>query len=69
MMPGMDGFQVCERLKRDVDTMHIQVVAMSGFYSQENEGKVMRAGADKFLKKPFTNAEVLIACGFTRTTH
>jgi CheY-like chemotaxis protein len=64
MMPGMDGFQVCERLKGDVDTMHIQVVAMSGYYCQENEGKVMRAGADKFLKKPFSNSEVLEACGF-----
>ncbi len=64
MMPGLDGFQVCERLKSDVDTMHIQVIAMSGFYSQENEGKVMQAGADCFLKKPFTNSEVLEACGF-----
>jgi len=65
MMPGMDGFQVCERLKGDVETMHIQVVAMSGYYSQENEGKVMQAGADRFLRKPFSNSEVLEACGFT----
>lgn len=64
MMPGMDGIQVCEKLKADVDTMHIQVVAMSGFHSEENEHRVMKAGADQFLKKPFTNREVLQACGF-----
>lgn len=69
MMPGMDGFQVCERLKSDVETMHIQVVAMSGYYSQENEGKVMKAGADRFLRKPFSNSEVLEACGFTVKTN
>ena len=67
MMPGMDGFQVCERLKADVDTMHIQVIAMSGFHNEENEQKVMKAGADLFLKKPFTNREVLQACGFMST--
>ena len=65
MMPGMDGFQVCERLKTDVDTMHIHVVAMSGFYSEENEGRIMSVGADKFLRKPFSNAEVIEACGFS----
>lgn len=64
MMPGMDGFEVCERLKTNVDTMHIQVIAMSGYHSQENEERVMNAGADQFLKKPFSNKEVLQACGF-----
>ena len=68
MMPGMDGFQVCERLKNDVDTMHIRVVAMSGYCSPENECRAMKAGADCFLKKPFSNAEVLGACGFLTAT-
>ena len=68
MMPGMDGFQVCEKLKADVDTMHIRVVAMSGYHSAENERRVMDAGADIFLKKPFTNKEVLQACGFVSQT-
>ena len=64
MMPGMDGFQVCERLKSGIDTMHIEVIAMSGHYSEENEEKIMEAGADKLLRKPFSNREVLDACGF-----
>ena len=68
MMPGMDGFEGCERLKADVDTMHIRVVAMSGYHSEENERRVMDAGADSFLKKPFTNKEVLNACGFGRVS-
>lgn len=64
MMPGMDGFQVCQRLKSDIETMHIEVIAMSGHYSEENEEKIMEAGADKLLRKPFSNREVLDACGF-----
>ena len=63
MMPGMDGFQVCERLKSDVDTMHVRVVAMTGYSIEENERRIMDAGADRFLKKPFSNTELLDACG------
>ncbi|MCB1645959.1 MAG: response regulator [Pseudomonadales bacterium] len=65
MMPGMDGFEVCEKLKSDVDTMHIHVVAMTGYASEENERRIMAAGADRFLRKPFSNMEVLEACGFS----
>lgn len=64
MMPGMDGFQVCEKIKTDVDTMHIHVVAMTGYASVENLDRIMAAGADRVLKKPFSNMEVLDACGF-----
>jgi CheY-like chemotaxis protein len=63
MMPGMDGFQVCQRIKTNIDTMHVRVVAMIGYSTQENERKILDAGADCFLKKPFSNSEVLDACG------
>lgn len=66
MMPGMDGFQVCTQLKSDVETMHIHVVAMTGYYSQDNVDRILSAGADRFLRKPFSNREIFEACGFER---
>jgi excisionase family DNA binding protein len=63
MMPGLDGFEVCERLKADPTTSHIRVVAMTGYYSPDRVQKILAAGADRFLRKPFSNSEVIEACG------
>ena len=68
MMPGMDGFQVCSQLKNDVETMHIHVVAMPGYYSQDNVDRILKAGADRFLRKPFSNKEIFEACGMQATS-
>ncbi len=63
MMPKMDGYQVCRHLKSDVDTMHIRVVAMTGYHSPEISSRIMAAGADYFLRKPFPASDLLNACG------
>jgi len=68
MMPGVDGTEVCRRLKQDPETAGIRVVAMTGFHSPEVEKKMLAAGAEVLLRKPFGSAEVLAACGFTETT-
>jgi excisionase family DNA binding protein len=64
MMPGLDGFEVCERLKADPNTSHMRVVAMTGYYSPDRVQRILATGADRFLRKPFSNAEVIEACGF-----
>lgn len=63
MMPGMDGFEVCRHLKEDSNTCHMRVVAMTGYYTPERVQKILATGADRFLRKPFSNAEVIEACG------
>lgn len=63
MMPGVDGFEVCRRLKGDTNTCHMRVVAMTGYYTPERVQKILATGADRFLRKPFSNAEVIEACG------
>lgn len=63
MMPGMDGFEVCRHLKEDTNTCHMRVVAMTGYYTPERVQKILATGADRFLRKPFSNAEVIEACG------
>jgi len=64
MMPGIDGLDVCRSLKGDPATAGIRVVAMTGHHSPELERKMLAAGAEVLLKKPFSTDEVLRECGF-----
>jgi CheY-like chemotaxis protein len=65
MMPGIDGIEVCRSLKQDPDASDIRVVAMTGYYTPEIEKKILAAGAQVLLKKPFASEEVLRECGFS----
>ena len=58
-MPGIDGYEVCRRLKADEDTSSIPVIFISA--SVDNNGRVMgfEAGGVDFITKPFSSAEVL----------
>ena len=58
-MPGMDGLEVCRRLKASAATARIAVLAMSGRPSAELEGAFLEAGAAAFLAKPLEAAGVL----------
>ncbi len=68
MMPGIDGIEVCRSLKGDPETAHIRVVAMTGYHSPELENKMLAAGAQVLLRKPFSSEEVLSECGFSSAT-
>jgi two-component system cell cycle response regulator len=52
MMPGMDGFQVCRRLKEDAATRHIPVVLITALDGRADRIAGLDAGADEFLTKP-----------------
>ena len=52
MMPGMDGFQVCKRLKDDPVTRHIPVVLVTALDGRNDRIQGLEAGADEFLTKP-----------------
>ena len=61
MMPGMDGFEVCRRIKADPKTAHVPVVMVSDLDNSAARIAGKEAGADDFLTKPVTEA-VLISC-------
>lgn len=52
MMPGMDGFEACRRLKAEPRTAHIPVVLVTALDDSANRVRGLEAGADDFLTKP-----------------
>jgi two-component system cell cycle response regulator len=60
MMPGMDGFEVCRRLKQNPLTAHIPVVMVTALDQPSDRVRGLDAGADDFLTKP-VNEVALIA--------
>jgi DNA-binding response OmpR family regulator len=59
MMPIMNGFDVCKKLKDDPDTRLIPVVIMTALGQVEDRVKGIEAGADDFLTKPVNRDELL----------
>ncbi len=58
MMPGMDGFEVCRRLKADRALMHIPVVMVTALDQPAARVQALDAGADDFLIKPVRDIEL-----------
>jgi two-component system cell cycle response regulator len=56
MMPGMDGYEVCERLKADPRTAHIPVVMVTALVDPVERVHGLQVGADDFLSKPVDDA-------------
>jgi two-component system cell cycle response regulator len=59
MMPGMDGYEVCRRLKTDEATRHVPIVFVSALDERVDRLKGLELGAEDFLTKPVNTAQLL----------
>ena len=59
MMPGKDGYEVCEILKSDPELRHVPVLLLSGTFEPFDEERARRVGADGHITKPF-EAQALV---------
>ncbi len=58
MMPGVDGFELCQRLKTDEHWRHIPIILVTALNSKHDVARGLDAGADEFLSKPVTGLEL-----------
>jgi DNA-binding NarL/FixJ family response regulator len=59
MMPGMDGFETCRRLKRDAGLDHVPIIFMTGLAETEHIVRGLEAGGVDYVTKPIAVEEML----------
>lgn len=60
MMPGMNGYEVCEALKSDIVTANIPVIMLTARSEQEDRIRGLTGGANDYLTKPYEVEELLV---------
>jgi len=58
-MPGIDGFETCQRLKENPDTYNIPIIFMTALSDAQNKVRGLSLGAIDYVTKPFQHEEVL----------
>ncbi len=59
MLPKMDGFQVCEKIKKNDSTRFIPIIMITALKELKDKIRSLEVGADDFISKPFENVELL----------
>jgi signal transduction histidine kinase/ligand-binding sensor domain-containing protein/DNA-binding response OmpR family regulator len=56
MMPGKDGYELCQEIKQDIQLSHIPVILVTAKITAENQVEGLNVGADAYVTKPFEPA-------------
>ena len=60
MLPGIDGIEVCTRLRANSDTAHIYVIMVTALGESDDRIDGLEVGADDYVPKPFENRELIL---------
>ncbi len=63
IMPGLDGFDVCVRIRNNPATKATRVITMTGFHDDVNVDRSLQAGAECCIKKPLDHDQLLTLLG------
>ncbi len=63
MMPNMDGYEVCSRIKSDLATASVPVIMLTGRTEHEDKLRGLRGGANDYITKPYEKDELLVRVG------
>ena len=59
MMPGVDGYDICQALKKDPEFASTPVIFLTGKDRSDDMGRSFKSGGDMFIKKPFSCERLL----------
>ena len=59
MMPGMDGYDVCQQIKAQPQFTHVPIIFLTGKDRADDMGRSFKVGGDMFIKKPFSCERLL----------
>jgi len=59
MMPGLDGYNICQELKADSQFAGVPIIFLTGKDRNDDMGRSFRSGGDMFIKKPFSCERLL----------
>ena len=59
MMPGVDGYDICQQLKSDPEFVNTPIIFLTGKDRSDDMGRSFRSGGDMFIKKPFSCERLL----------
>jgi two-component system alkaline phosphatase synthesis response regulator PhoP len=59
MLPGIDGFEICHRLRSEADTAHVLIMMLSAKAQEIDKDTGLKVGADDYLTKPVDPGEMV----------
>lgn len=59
MLPGIDGFEICHRLRAEPQTAHLPILMLSGKEKEIDKATGLKVGADDYLTKPAGRSEIV----------
>ena len=59
MMPGVDGYDICQTIKKQPDLAHVPIIFLTGKDRADDMGRSFKVGGDMFIKKPFSCERLL----------